>query len=141
MNLKDQLTDKKTSAVLPKNSKPGVYKLSCTCGKNYIGETKLKITSRVNQHHVNTVEGRWERSAVGEHSKSCHGSFNWHSKENTLKVTGHDFERKVREALEIQYHQCSPEDGGLNQDDGKYVTTKFWQPMFSYLRKHRKPMH
>ena len=103
-NLQNQLSNK-NKPILGNNSKPGVYKLSCSCGKNYIGETKLNISSRVDQHHANTVEGRWERSAVAEHYKSCHGTVNWQSKENTLKVTKHVFQWKVREALEIQYHQ------------------------------------
>jgi len=33
------------------------------------------------------------------------------------------------EALEIQYHQCNPKYGGMNQDDGTYVTTSFWKPL------------
>ena len=42
----------------------------------------------------------------------------------------------VREALEIQFRQTSPRsEHGLNQDDGQYVTTSFWKPMFSYLRE------
>ena len=138
-NLKDILTSK-NKPKLPDNSHPGVYKLKCSCGKNYVGETKLKISKRIDQHHICTTEGKWERSAVAEHSKSCHGSFNWYSKENTLKVTCHNFERKVREALEIQYHLCSPKYGGLNQDDGQYVTSTFWQPMLSHLREQKKPM-
>ena len=131
----------KNKPQIPSNSSPGVYKLTCSCKKSYIGETKCKISTRVGQHQTSTLEGRWDRTAVAEHSKSCHGTFNWNSQQNTLKVTKHDFERKVREALEIQYHQCNPECGGLNQDDGRYVTSKFWQPMFAFLRNSRKPTH
>ena len=109
--------------------------------KIILAKQSLTFQVELIQHHANTVEGRWERSAVAEHSKSCHGTFNWQSKENTLKVTKHDFQRKVREALEIQYHQSNPQCGGLNQDDGQYVTSRFWQPMFTYLSKHRKPTH
>ena len=47
------------------------------------------------------------------------------------------FERKVREVLEIQYHKCGPKKGGMNLDDGQYVTTKFWTPHFKYLRKRQ----
>ena len=126
---------------LPPNSNPGVYRLTCSCGKHYVGETRLNITTRVDQHHASTNNGNWARSAVADHSKSCHGFFNWQSPENMLKVTEGNFERKVREALEIQYHQCSPSDGGINEDDGKYVSTKFWQPMFKFLRNRRKTTH
>ena len=40
------------------------------------------------------------------------------------------FPRKVREALEIQYHNSEPENGGMNLDAGSYVKTNFWKPMF-----------
>ena len=55
----------------------------------------------------------------------------------TLKVEPKRFERKFREALEIQRWQCGPANGGLNLDDGQYVTTAFWTPMFQYLRENR----
>ena len=48
------------------------------------------------------------------------------------------FYRNVREALEIQVQETSPRnEHGLNQDDGQYVTTPFWKPMFSYLQENR----
>ena len=52
----------------------------------------------------------------------------------TLKVEANRFNRKVRESLEIQYHGCGPKKGGMNLDDGQYVKTKFWTPLFRYLR-------
>ena len=119
------------------NNHPGVYKLDCSCGKSYVGETKLKISSRIAQHQQCTWEGKWDRSAVAEHSKNCHGYFDWLSKKNTLKVESKDFDRKVREALEIQYNRCAPADGGLNQDEGQYVKSKFWKPLFSWMTSNK----
>ena len=55
-----------------------------------------------------------------------------------MKVERNRFNRKVREALEIQLHECGPEKGGINQDDGQYVNTKFWMPYFKYLREKAK---
>ena len=44
--------------------------------------------------------------------------------------------KKVREALEIQLQNTSSHnENGLNQYDVQYVTTRFWKPMFSYLRE------
>ncbi|XP_065678489.1 uncharacterized protein LOC136093416 [Hydra vulgaris] len=134
-NLQHILTTK-NKPPLPINSYPGVYKLECSCKKCYIGETKLKISSRIYQHQKNTYEGNWDYSAIAEHSKNCHGNFTRNNK-NTLKVEINNFNRKVREALEIQRHECSPSDGGLNQDDGGYVTTSFWKPMFRYLNEKK----
>ena len=52
----------------------------------------------------------------------------------TLNVENNKFDRKVREALEIQYHECGSKKGGMNLDDGQYANTKFWTPYFKYLR-------
>ena len=49
--------------------------------------------------------------------------FDWENT-STLKVEDRRFDRKVREALEIQFRETSPRnEHGLNQDDGQYVTT------------------
>jgi len=128
-NLKDILTTK-NKPKLPSNSYPGVYKINCSCGKSYVGETKLQVSNRIKQHQKATFLGQWEKSAIAEHSNHCHGSIEWEP--NTIKVEGLYFERKVREALEIQYHQTNPKYGGMNQDDGQYVTTSFWKPLLRY---------
>ena len=52
----------------------------------------------------------------------------------TIKVESNRFDRKVREALEIQHQKCGPSERGINLDDGQYVTTNFWTPFFKYLR-------
>ena len=57
---------------------------------------------------------------------------------NLDKIEKNKFDRKVREALEIQYNSCGPGNGGMNLDDGKYVTTKFWTPYFASKRKAEK---
>ena len=52
-----------------------------------------------------------------------------------LKPEERRFDCKVREALEIQLQDTAPRnENGLNQDDGQYVTRKFWKPMSSCLR-------
>ena len=53
----------------------------------------------------------------------------------TVAVVNNKFERKVREALEIQKHDCYYTKGGMNQDKGQYVNTTFWLPFMKYLRK------
>ena len=75
---------------------------------------------------------------VSEHAKTCHGIIDW-SKVGTLKVETITFERKIREAIEIQYYQTGPRDGGMNQDDGNYMTKSFWKPMLQYV--NTKTLH
>ena len=69
------------------------------------------------------------------HAKTCKEGFDWENT-STLKIEDSRFDRKVREALEIQCREkSSRNEHGLNQDDGQYVTTTFWKPMLSYLRE------
>ncbi|XP_065662967.1 uncharacterized protein LOC136085574 [Hydra vulgaris] len=126
-----QLITQKNKPRLPNDSYPGVYKLECSCGKLYVGETKLKVSTRICQHQKHTFEGKWKNSTVAGHSRNCHGAFGWNNN-NTVKVEEDYFKRKVRESLEIQFHQCSPGEGGLNEDDGDYVTSSFWKPYFLF---------
>ena len=72
-----------------------------------------------------------EKPGVSEHTKTCRGITDW-SKVETLKVERRAFERKIGEVIEIQYYQTGPRDGGMNQDDGNYMT--FWRPMLQYVK-------
>ena len=134
-NLKDIICSKNKTK-LPRNSYPGVYKVNCKCKMPYTGETKFKICSRGSQHRNNVIQNKIDYSGVVQHSRDCDKGIEWESL-TTLKVETKRFERKVREALEIQYHECGPKKGGMNLDDGQYVTTKFWTPYFKYLRKSK----
>ena len=73
-----------------------------------------------------------KRSGVIVHAKQCNGEIQW-EKATTVKVETNKFKRKVREALEIQYNDSEPINGGMNLDNGQYVTTKFWKSMFQYI--------
>ena len=45
----------------------GVYKLSCQCGKTYIGQTGRKIRTRVNEHLSHARLGRKGHSSFADH--------------------------------------------------------------------------
>ena len=135
-NLQTILTNKNKTK-LPKNSQPGVYKIPCKCNKvpPYIGETKVKIGSRFEQHEGYAAKGQWEKSGAALHQRDCGCGYDGIQ---TIKIERNKFNRLVREALEIQYHQSGPSEGYINQDDGKYVKTKFWIPMLRDLQKKAK---
>ena len=105
--------------------------------KTYVGETKMKINSRMMQHQERLNNEKWDKSALALHSSTCEGEILW-DETQTIKIEGNKFNRKVREALEIQYNECRPNDGGMNLDDGQYVTTKLWTPFFKFMKK-KKP--
>ena len=132
--MKTILTSKNKSR-LPDHSYPGVYKIPCEKHpKNpYIGETKLQIRTRNDQHQGYVEKEQWENSGAAAHSRTCDG-IQWNDI-TTLKVENKRFDRKVRETLEIQFHNCGPDKGGMNIDNGSYVKTKFWTPFFTCLRK------
>ena len=91
------------------------------------------------QHESNNTKSqslkKWDLRGVSDHARTCKVGFDW---EETIVLQTEEkrFERKVREALEIQLQQTSPRrDHGLNQDDGLYVTISFWKPMFTHIRE------
>ena len=60
-------------------------------------KTTLGLTRSI-EHQEDSMTGKWEASGATEHSKDCHGRFNWlHPK--TLANLPHD--RKIRELLEV----------------------------------------
>ena len=125
----------KNKTKLPKNSYPGVYEIPCTCGvPAYRGETKKRISTRIEEHKNNVQKDEIEKSAVALHNKHCTGNIAFENAK-TVAVVSNNFKRKVREALEIQKHDCHVSVGGINPEKGQYVTTTFWLPLLKYLRK------
>lgn len=120
---------------LPKNSYPGVYKIPCSCGQTpYRGETKKKISTRIKEHKEYIRKNQPKKSGIALHASTCDGEVLFEEAE-TEAVQPNKFLRKVREALEIQKHDCHTSYGGMNPDKGQYVTTKFWIPLMKYLKK------
>ena len=79
------------------------------------------------------MTGKWEASAATEHSKDCHGRFNWlHPK--TLAKLSNIHERKIRESLEINNLGTKAEYDKsikvLNRDRGNIVNTNSCKPLF-----------
>ena len=135
-NLKSILCNHK-SKLLP-NSNPGVYQLKCTCGSIYIGETKKRILTRCIEHQQSTLKGEWTKSGATEHSKNCHGAFNWlHPKTISINKEYHD--RKIRESLEINLaktkYELNKENPVMNRDNGERTSTHSWKPLFQKMIK------
>ena len=124
---------------LPANSHPGVYEIPCSCNTPaYRGETKKRISTRLGEHKTYIEKEEWKKFGVALHSRQCSGKIEF-EKARTVAVIDNKFERKIRETLEIQKHGCFKDDGGMNPDKGKYVTTKFWYPLLKYLKKREFP--
>jgi len=124
-NLQDILC-KKNKSTLPPLSSPGVYKVSCSCGKAYVGETGACIKTRIKQHQKATFEDKVNDSAIAEHHHDCRKEILWEETKQ-LSSESNYFKRKIREALEIQKRQTHTH--GINKDNGTYVTTQSWIPL------------
>ena len=135
-NLQDILT-KKNKVKLPDNSHPGVYSIPCGCGNvpPYIGQTKLKISSRINQHKDYVQKERWDMCGIAKHAQLCPVGSRF-DKTKTIKIVQNKFDRSVREALEIQKHSSGQKYGGINLDDGQYLKTTFWVPFMHQLTRN-----
>ena len=109
------------------NSYPSVYELSCDCGgREYIGETKKRVFTQSIEPQEDSMTGKWEASGATEHSKDCHGWFNWlHPK--TFAKLSNIHERKIRESLETNNLETKAEYDKsikvLNRDRGNTVNT------------------
>ncbi|XP_070518870.1 uncharacterized protein [Cardiocondyla obscurior] len=96
----------------PRLDKPGVYKIPCTCGKVYIGETGRKISTRIKEHQRCVKFRYFSQSTLAEHWIETGHSVQY-DKATTLAPSQEYFTRKHREGLEIMKH---PEN--LNRDKG-----------------------
>ena len=106
----------------------------------YIGETKKRVLTRSIEHQEDSMAGKWEASGATEHSKECHGRFNWlHPK--TLAKLSNIHERKIRESLEINNLETKAEYDKsikvLNRDRGNIVNTNSWKPLFRKINMVR----
>ena len=72
------------------------------------------VSTRIQQHEKTIRDEKWDSSGVSFHAKTCKEGFDWDNV-STLKIEDRRFDRKVREALEIQFRETSPRnEHGLN---------------------------
>ena len=99
INLQQILCQKNKPKLLP-NSQPGVYQLDYSCNGKYFGESKKTVLTRSTEHQQGSISGKWEPSGAAEHTKECHGQFDWlHPK--TVRISPYMYEIKTHETLEI----------------------------------------
>ncbi|XP_018401736.1 PREDICTED: uncharacterized protein LOC108778909 [Cyphomyrmex costatus] len=117
----------------PKDQRPplssaGVYKIPCSCGKVYIGETGRTVNTRMKEHQRDVWLKHITQSALTEHSIET-GHRILFDKTVTIAATTSYFPRKHKETLEIQKH---PDN--LNRDSG-YSVKKIWKTALSTGQK------
>ena len=91
-----------------------VYKIPCSCGKKYIGETKRALGTRLKEHQAATRRGEVEKSAIAEHASAEQHQPLW-EEISILEQADRDDVLRIKEAFCIATaeHQKS-----LNRDQG-----------------------
>ena len=74
--LRSMLTKVKDTLPLGKQSNV-VYRIPCSCGQVYIGETRQRLETRLKEHRDACERGMMKKSAVAEHAWENHHPIHW----------------------------------------------------------------
>ena len=105
-----------------------VYKIRCTCGKVYIGETGRSMQERMKEHDSDIWLARTQNSAVSEHANGTGHKPLW-NETKLIDRERHWYTRKEKEAIHIRL-----DPNNINRDSGAEIP-EAWMPTIS-LRKH-----
>ena len=111
----------KTKDKVPAGNQCGVYRVNCTCGRAYIGQTCRPIKVRLQEHQRATRNQQLRLSAIAEHTWS---GPNHNPDYDNAKVIANEkryFPRIIREAIEIM-----KTPNNLNREDG-YQLSNTWR--------------
>lgn len=111
---------------------PGVYKIDCSCGRSYIGQTKRTVAERVKEHIAAVKNRQVNKSAIAEHIVDS-GPNHWMElhKPNILANERHYYKRMVREAIEIKKYP------NFNREDGFRLSAS-WNPVIAKCNRYVK---
>ena len=103
------------------------------------GRVKKEGLKRCIEHQQDSMSGKWKSSGATKHARECHGQFDWlHPK--TVRISPYVYERKIREALELNKLKTINEKDKtftvLNKDNGDCVTTNSGKPLFMKMGNH-----
>jgi hypothetical protein len=110
----------------------GIYKVSCSCGKCYIGETRQLFQIKIKEHEEGIRNECIYTSTLAEHPFEtkhhvCLGDTKFLAKED------HYYKRRVREALEIIKHPKN-----MNEDGGLEISN-FFHSLINQLKDSGRP--
>ena len=93
---------------------------------NTLEKQKKLVLTRSIKHQEDSMAGKWEALGATEHSKNCHGQFNW-LYPKTLAKLSNIHERKIRKSLEINNLKTKAEYSKsikvLNRDRSNIINT------------------
>ena len=106
VDLKDRLPEDRRFMV--------VYRVPCSCGKIYIGETKRALSVRIKEHQDAVRLGHIDKSALAEHAWIAGHRIDWEATQIVDTATRLS-ELLVKEAFHIR---TIPTNFRLNRDTG-----------------------
>ena len=92
------------------------------------------------EHKGYIRRGEWDSSGIAAHKEHCqNGNVNFEDPEILARINAKskkqaDFKLDVMESLMIKLHQTGP-GNGFNEDEGRRVRTKQWDPLLIHLRQ------
>lgn len=112
--------------------KPGVYKVNCSCGSSYIGQTKRTVACRIKEHIRAVKNNDPHKSAIAQHLLES-GTNHWIELHNPkiLSTERRYIPRLVREAIEITKVK------NFNREDG-FQLSKIWHPVLGLCKNKNK---
>ena len=91
-----------------------VYKVPCTCGKFYIGQSGKTLDTRLSQHEYNVARDD-SSSALNLHTRQCHQPIRWNGAEEIYHRADYT-ERNIIETACIHYSKTN----NINNHNGIY---------------------
>jgi predicted GIY-YIG superfamily endonuclease len=106
----------------------GVYRIECSCGKCYIGETGRSFHTRIKEHGAD-IKNEWTcTSALVEHSLTM--KHHVHLEDTKILAReDHLLKRRIREAIKIIKNP-----NNLNRDNGLEISDS-WIPLIRERRR------
>ena len=114
-------------------SESGVYKVLCSCGTPYIGETGRSFTTRIKEHSADIKHERVVKSSLAEHSSLTKHHICLENSQILAKENNY-YKRKMKEAIEIFNHPTN-----LNRDEG-WALSLAWHPLLSSIKRPHHPL-
>lgn len=124
--IKNKLTNKVMNAQNSEFDQGVIYKVKCSCGKCYIGESGRRVSDRMNEHKKDVEYGK-KTSAIFEHileNKSC--NFKW----DEVKVLKKSKEVYVRKFIENEMIEKF-KDSTINRNVG-LAPNVLWKKLLKF---------
>ena len=94
-----------------------IYKVPCSCGKAYIGETTRRLETRLKEHKDACRKQLTDKSAIAEHAWNSHCPIKW-EEASVLDHARNSPDLMIKEAIHIQ---TTPMDRLINRDKGAEI--------------------